>query len=36
VHHWGNPGSEPLTFITFNINPEGVAAVLQGAPAKTQ
>jgi quercetin dioxygenase-like cupin family protein len=36
VHQWGNPGSEPLTFITFNINPEGVAAVLQGAPAKTQ
>jgi quercetin dioxygenase-like cupin family protein len=36
VHQWGNPGSEPLTFITFNINPEGVAAVLQGVPAKTQ
>jgi quercetin dioxygenase-like cupin family protein len=36
VHQWGNPGSEPLTFITFNINPEGVAAVLQGAPAKTR
>jgi quercetin dioxygenase-like cupin family protein len=36
VHQWGNPGSEPLTFITFNINPEGDAAVLQGAPAKTQ
>jgi quercetin dioxygenase-like cupin family protein len=36
VHQWGNPGSEPLTFITFNINPEGVAAVLQGAPGKTQ
>ena len=36
VHQWGNPGNEPLTFITFNINPEGVAAVLQGAPAKTQ
>jgi oxalate decarboxylase/phosphoglucose isomerase-like protein (cupin superfamily) len=36
VHQWGNPGTEPLTFITFNINPEGVAAVLQGAPAKTQ
>jgi quercetin dioxygenase-like cupin family protein len=36
VHQWGNPGSEPLTFITFNINPEGVAAVLQGAPAKSQ
>jgi len=36
VHQWGNPGPEPLTFITFNINPEGVAAVLPGAPAKTQ
>jgi quercetin dioxygenase-like cupin family protein len=36
VHQWGNPGSEPLTFITFNINPEGVAAVLPGAPTKTQ
>jgi quercetin dioxygenase-like cupin family protein len=36
VHQWGNPGNEPLTFITFNINPEGVAAVLAGAPAKTQ
>jgi len=34
VHQWGNPGSEPMTFLTFNINPEGVAAVLQGAPAK--
>jgi quercetin dioxygenase-like cupin family protein len=32
VHQWGNPNSEPLTFITFNINPEGVAAVLQGNP----
>jgi quercetin dioxygenase-like cupin family protein len=36
VHQWGNPGNEPLTFITFNINPEGVAAVLPGAPKKTQ
>jgi quercetin dioxygenase-like cupin family protein len=36
VHQWGNPGDEPLTFVTFNINPEGVAAVLPGAPAKTQ
>jgi quercetin dioxygenase-like cupin family protein len=36
VHQWGNPGAEPLTFITFNINPEGVAAVLPGAPVKTQ
>jgi quercetin dioxygenase-like cupin family protein len=36
VHQWGNPGSEPLTFLAFNINPEGVAAVLPGAPAKGQ
>ena len=36
VHQWGNPGDEPLTFITFNINPEGVPAVLPGTPAKTQ
>ena len=34
AHQWGNPGSEPLTFLAFNINPEGVAAVLPGAPAK--
>jgi quercetin dioxygenase-like cupin family protein len=34
VHQWGNPGDEPLIFLTFNINPEGVAAVLPGAPAK--
>jgi quercetin dioxygenase-like cupin family protein len=36
VHQWGNPGNEPLTFITFNINPEGVAAVLPGEPTKTR
>jgi quercetin dioxygenase-like cupin family protein len=36
VHQWGNPGNEPLTFLAFNINPEGVAAVLPGAPAKVQ
>jgi quercetin dioxygenase-like cupin family protein len=36
VHQWGNPGNEPLTFLAFNINPEGVAAVLPGAPAKNQ
>jgi quercetin dioxygenase-like cupin family protein len=36
VHQWGNPGTEPLTFLAFNINPEGVAAVLPGAPAKSQ
>ena len=36
VHQWGNPGHEPLTFLAFNINPEGVAAVLSGAPANNQ
>jgi quercetin dioxygenase-like cupin family protein len=36
VHQWGNPGSEPFTFLAFNINPEGIAAVLPGAPATTQ
>jgi len=34
VHQWGNPGEEPLIFLAFNINPEGVAAVLPGAPEK--
>ena len=28
VHQWGNPGDEPLTFLAFNINPDGVAAVV--------
>jgi quercetin dioxygenase-like cupin family protein len=36
VHQWGNPGTVPLTFLAFNINPEGVAAVLPGATAKGQ
>src|SRR6476646_5154211 len=36
VHQWGNPGNERLTFLAFNINPDGVAAVLPGAPAKAQ
>jgi quercetin dioxygenase-like cupin family protein len=36
VHQWGNPGSEPLIFVTFNINHQGVAAVLPGVPARTQ
>lgn len=31
VHQWGNPGPEPLTFVTFNINQEGVPAVAQEA-----
>ena len=33
VHQWGNPGDEPLTFLAFNINPDGVAAVVAEAPA---
>ena len=36
MHQWGNPGNEPFTFLAFNINPEGVAPVLPGAPAKSQ
>jgi quercetin dioxygenase-like cupin family protein len=36
VHQWGNPGNEPLIFLAFNINPEGVAAVLPGTPEKNQ
>jgi mannose-6-phosphate isomerase-like protein (cupin superfamily) len=36
VHQWGNPGAVPLTFLAFNINPEGVAAVLPDAPAKSR
>jgi mannose-6-phosphate isomerase-like protein (cupin superfamily) len=36
VHQWGNPGDQPLTFLAFNISPDGVAAVLPGAPAKIQ
>ncbi|HEY6293697.1 MAG TPA: cupin domain-containing protein [Terriglobia bacterium] len=34
VHQWGNSGSEPLTFLAFNINPEGVPAVVPETPAK--
>ncbi|MGH7211686.1 MAG: cupin domain-containing protein [Acetobacteraceae bacterium] len=32
VHQWGNPGATPLTFLVFNINPDGTAAVLPGTP----
>jgi len=35
VHQWGNPGASPLTFLSFNINPEGVPAVVAEAPPKT-
>jgi quercetin dioxygenase-like cupin family protein len=34
VHQWGNPGEVPLVFLVFNINPEGVTAVVPGAPGK--
>jgi quercetin dioxygenase-like cupin family protein len=36
LHQWGNPSGEPMTFLAFNINPDGVAAVLPGAPTKAQ
>jgi quercetin dioxygenase-like cupin family protein len=36
VHQWGNPGNAPLTFLAFNINPEGVVAVLPGVPTTSQ
>jgi quercetin dioxygenase-like cupin family protein len=36
VHQWGNAGDKPFTFLAFNINPEGVAAVLPGGPTKGQ
>jgi quercetin dioxygenase-like cupin family protein len=36
VHQWGNPSAFPLTFLAFNISPEGVAAVLPDVPEKTQ
>jgi quercetin dioxygenase-like cupin family protein len=34
VHRWGNPSDTPLTFLAFNINPEGVAAVIPGTPTR--
>ncbi len=36
VHQWGNAGDEPFTFLVFNINPEGTAAVVPAAPLKAQ
>jgi quercetin dioxygenase-like cupin family protein len=36
VHQWGNPGDEPLTFLAFNINPEGVPAVVFEAPPNSK
>ena len=32
VHQWGNTSTAPFTFLAFNINPEGVPAVVAGAP----
>lgn len=36
VHQWGNPGNESLTFLAFNISPEGVAAVVPETPPKSK
>jgi quercetin dioxygenase-like cupin family protein len=36
VHQWGNPGNAPLTFLVFNINQEGVAAVVADTPPRSQ
>lgn len=36
VHQWGNPGDQPFTFLVFNINPEGTAAVASATPMKAQ
>ena len=34
VHQWGNPGSEPFTFLAFNINPEEMPAVVMESAVK--
>jgi hypothetical protein len=34
VHRWGNPSDTPFTFLAFNLNPEGVAAVILGTPTR--
>jgi quercetin dioxygenase-like cupin family protein len=36
VHQWGNPGDVPMTFLTININQEGVPAVVPDPPARSQ
>jgi quercetin dioxygenase-like cupin family protein len=36
VHQWGNAGDAPFSFLAFNINPEGVAAVVPGEPQKSK
>lgn len=33
VHQWGDPGTEPWTFLAFNINPEdGPAVIMESQP----
>ena len=34
VHQSGSPSDTPFTFLAFNINPEGVAAVISGEPTR--
>ncbi|MGH9552896.1 MAG: cupin domain-containing protein [Terriglobales bacterium] len=36
AHQWGNPADEPLRFVVFNINPEGMPAVVPGSPVKAR
>ena len=31
VYQWGNPGGVPLTYLVFNLNPEGESAVIADA-----
>ena len=34
-HQWGNAGDEPFTFLVFNTNPEGMAAVVPAVPVNS-
>ena len=34
VHQWGNPSNQPWTFLAFNINPDGMPAVVMETPPK--
>jgi quercetin dioxygenase-like cupin family protein len=36
VHQWGNAGDGPFNFLAFNVNPEGVAAVVPGEPPQSK
>lgn len=36
VHQWGNAGDGPFDFLAFNVNPEGVAAVVPGEPPQSK